>query len=164
MEMILANISNGLAFPHDDVSFFQSQHGHNCKMGYFRLDAMPYRAIIHLMKGEEIVIVDATRRHKPLTDAQKFGVVTWALVYNRAIGCKVKVCAWQTPEMGRVALSHIHAKAVQTLRHLAKYYNPRRPAIIGDNVKLVCHQGFVADDNVGRIKNLIKGGNNGQSF
>lgn len=155
--MILANISNGLAFDHDEVCYFQSQHGHNCKMGYFRIDAMPYRAIIHLMKGGEITIVDATRHGKPLTDAQKFGVVTWCLIYNRAIRKKVdKVCSWQKREMEIVASNGIHEKLIQTIRKLAKYYNPTRPAVIGDNVRLVCHHGFIADDNVKRLKEMIK--------
>jgi hypothetical protein len=154
--LVLANISNGLAFPHDEVCLFQSNHGHNCKMGYFRLDAMPYSAVIHLMKGGEVTIVDATRHGKLYTDAQKFGVATWCMVYNRSIRKKVgKVCAWQTKEMEVVASNGIHTKLVETIRKLARYYNPTRPTIIGDNVKLICHHGFIADDNVERLRGMM---------
>lgn len=155
--MILANISNGLAFPHDGTCYFQSNHGHNCKMGYFRIDAMPLDAIIHLMKGGEITVVDATRHGKLYTDAQKFGVATWALIYNRAIRKKAdKVCAWQTKEMEAVASNGVHEKLIETIRKLARYYDPVKPAIIGDNIKLVCHHGFIADDNVKRLKEMIR--------
>jgi len=126
--MILANISNGLVFPHDDVCYFQSTHGHKCKMGYFRIDAMPLRAIIHLLRGGNLTIVDATQHHKLLTDAQKFGIATWILVYNRAIRKRIdQVCPWQTREMEMVASSNIHKKLIKTIRKLAKYYQPLNP-------------------------------------
>jgi len=154
--MILANISNGLAFPHDSVCYFQSQYGHNWKVGYFRIDAMPLDAIIHLLKGGEITIVDATRRHKKLTDAFKFGVPTWCLVFNRAINKRVnKVCDWQTKEMEILSNNGVHEKLIQTIRKLAKYYEPIKPAIIGDNIKLICHQNFSADDKPKRIQQLL---------
>ena len=155
--LTLANISNGLAFPHDDVCYFQSQHGHNCKIGYFRIDAMPLKAIIHLLKGGTITIIDATRHGKLITDAQKFGVVSWCLIFNRAIRKKVdKVCHWQTKEMEIVASNGIHKKLIQTIRKLAKYFGSTKPAIINDNIKLICHHGFIADDNVKRLRELIK--------
>jgi hypothetical protein len=154
--LILANISNGLAFPHDDVCYFQSQHGHSWKNGYFRIDAMPLRAVIHLMLGRTVTIIDATRRHKKLTDAFKFGVPTWCIVYNHAICQKVdKVCLWQTKEMETAAHSTLHEKLIQTIRKLAKYYQPTKPAVIGDNIKLVCHQNFMADDKPKRIQEII---------
>lgn len=155
--MILANISNGLPYQHDEVCHFQSNHGHNAKCGYFRIDAMPYSAIIALLKGEQITIIDATRRHKKLTDAQKFGIPTWCLVFNRAIGKrKVKVCSWQTPEMLKVSHSDIHKPLVQSIRKLMKYYGVICPAIINENIILSCHQNFIADDNPKRMRQLLK--------
>ncbi len=155
--MILANISNGLAFPYDDVCYFQSQHGHNAKMGYFRIDAMPYKAIIHLMRGGEITIIDATRRHKKLSDALKFGVPMWCLVYNRAINKRgLTVCPWQTKEMESISQNGVHEASIHSIKKLAKYYDPQKPAIIGDNIHLQCHQGFIADDKPMRLKELIQ--------
>lgn len=147
--LALANISNGLIFHHDDVCFFQSTHGHHAKMGYFRLDAMPWSAVIYLMLGGEVTIVDATQHSKSMTDAQKFGVPTWCMVYNRAIRIKAeRVCDWQTPAMIRVASSNIHKKLIHSIRKLAKYYNPTRPAVINQNVYFVCHRNFKYDDKI----------------
>lgn len=158
--MILANISNGLVFPHDDICYFQSCWGHHKSLGYFRIDSMPFSAIIALLKGDNITIVDATRRHKHFTDAQKYGVPTWCLVFNRALGLKkVHVCDWATREMIETAHSPIHKPTVQTIRKLVKIYGYIKPAVIGDNVKLVCHKGAEWDDKPKRIKDkLARGG------
>jgi hypothetical protein len=150
--MRLANISNGLAFPHDDVCYFQSQYGHHCdRCGYFRLDSMPYRAVLHLLHGGTVTIVDGTRRHKPLTDALRYGVPTWCLVFNRAIGRRERVCEWQTPEMERVANSDMHDALKSTIRKLSHIFPPTRSAIIGDNILLECHQGCIFDDKPRRL-------------
>lgn len=69
--MIIANATNGLAFPHDHVCYFQSQFAHHMRLGYFRLDSMPIQPIIHLLNGGTITIVDATKHDKPLSDALK---------------------------------------------------------------------------------------------
>jgi hypothetical protein len=125
-------------------------------MGYFRIDAMPYNAIIHLLNGGHITIIDATRRHKPLTDALRFGVPTWCLVYNRAIRRKNwKVCEWETPEMRKISNLDIHKPLVQSIRKIAKYYNKSLPIVIGGQVHLECHQGFIADDKPQRLRRLI---------
>lgn len=160
--LTLANMSNGLAFPpYDYISYFQSNHGHNAKIGYFDSGSMPYSAIVHLLRGGEITIVDATRRRKPLTDAQKFGIPTWCLVFNRAVGQfdksyrKVKVCAWQTPEMLKIAHSDTHKSYVQTIRKFIKLFGYSKPAVIGDNVFLVCHQAFIGDDKPKIIQKLM---------
>ncbi len=157
--LTLANIRNGLAFPHDDVCYFQSQYGHKAKLGYFRIDSMPYRAVIHLLMGKELKIVDATRRHKLLTDALKFGVPTWCLVFNRSLGKtyrSIKVCDWETPEMRRLAHhTDIHESSIDSIRKLIHLYGYTKPAIIGDNILLECHQAFVADDQIERLRKLI---------
>lgn len=147
--LMLANISNGLVFPHDGVCFFMSTYGHHAKLGYFRIDAMPWSAVIHLMNNGEIAIIDATRGDKSLTDAQRYGVPTWCMVYNRAIRAKSdRVCDWETDAMRRVASSNYHKKLIRSIRKLAKYYRPTRPAVIGQNVHLICHRRFQFDDRV----------------
>ena len=155
----LANMSNGLAYPHDMTCYFQSQHGHRCKTGYFAHNAMPWDIIIAMLKGYEIEIIDATRRKKILTDALRYGVPTFCLVFNRAIGLftirRLRVCDWQTPDMVKAAHGDIHKPLVQSIRKLIKYYGWCRPAVIGDNVHLTCHQNFIADDNPKRIKELV---------
>src|SRR3990167_8290817 len=95
----LANIRNGLAFPNDDVCMFQSCHGHHAADGYFRIDDMSYRVVIELLRGHPVTIVDGTARNKPLSDALRYGVPTWLMVFNRAI-CqrRVHVCPWVTPD------------------------------------------------------------------
>jgi hypothetical protein len=98
----LANISNGLHFPHDDVCCFQSQHAHRRSLGYFRIDAMPYRAVIHLLRGGVVEIIDATHKSKLLSEALRHGVPTWCIVMNRAMKFdyqNVRVCGWQTRDM-----------------------------------------------------------------
>ena len=140
----LANIRNGLAFPHDGVCYFQSNHGHHAKGGYFRIDAMPYTVIIQLLKGEEIEIIDGTSKYKLLTDAQKFGIITWCIVFNRALNFRgsrhIRVASWQTKEIKDVALSNIHKPLVQSIRKLIKLYGYKEPAIVGNNIFLTCHK------------------------
>ncbi len=159
----LANMRNGLAFPHDAVCYFQSNHGHRMQTGYFRIDAMPYDAVIHLLRSGKVRIVDATRRRKQITDAQRMGIPTWCLVFNRALSDKAaraaKVCPWETPEMRHLAHhTDTHAALIATVRKLARLYGqPRpRPCIIGENVLLECHQGFIADDQPRRLRELIE--------
>lgn len=162
--MILANISNGLVYPHDDVCHFQSNYGHSAKHGYFRIDSMPYRAVIHLLKGGTLEICDATAKRKKLTDGLKYGVPTWCIVFNRAINDKgsrhIKVCDWQTPEMKRVALSAKHKPLVQSIRKLIKIYGFQYHAIIGRNVKLICDNNINFDDKPKRIRELTCLGQN----
>ena len=160
----LANMMNGLAYPpYDDVCYFQSNWGHHASYGYFRIDAVPYKAIIHLLQGGQITIVDGTRNGKKLSDALKFGVPTWCIVFNRALKFKgsrhIKVCDWQYPEIKKVALRHPgHKPLVQAYRKLIKIYGYVQPAIIGKNIILECHQNAVFDDKPKRLKKLILGG------
>lgn len=155
--MILANFSNGIVYPHDDICYFQSMYGHHAKLGYFRLDSMPIRAIVAALKGERLTIIDATRRHKRLTDALKYGVPTWCLVFNRAIGYKsVPVCDWATPEMVRLAHSDFHDKTKATIRKLSNIYGDCGPVIIGENLILECHQAAEWDDKPKRIKRKLQ--------
>ena len=159
--LVLANIRNGLVYPHDDTCYFQSCYGHQMKTGYCRIDSMPHRAIIHLLKGGTIKIVDATSNVKKLTDAQKFGVATWCLIFNRAIRAYgVEVCKWQTKHMREVIyhpkFRNKHKKLVKVIRKLISVYGYTKPAIIGDNVHLKCYQKVHFDDNSESIRDLIK--------
>lgn len=154
--MRLANIRNGLAYPHDDVCLFQSNHGHRASMGYFRIDAMPYRAVIHLLCGGEITIIDATARGKKLSDALRYGVPTWCMVFNRALGQpRVPVAAWVTREMVNLAHGPIHKPLVQTIRKLARLYPYQKLAIIGMNVHLESHPCCRFDDKPELLKELM---------
>jgi hypothetical protein len=145
----VANAMNGLAFPpYDEVSMFLSTHGHNCKFGYFRIDAMPYSAVIELLRGNSICMVDATQHNKPLTDAFKFGLTTWCLVFNRAIRQRVKVASWQTPAIERNANSSKFSPVVQRIRRLMTLYGCTKPAVIGDNVLIEMHRNFEFDDKM----------------
>ena len=155
--MRLANISNGLAYPHDDVCLFQSNHGHHASTGYFRIDAMPYRAVIHLLRGGSLTIIDGTARNKPLSDALRFGVPTWCLVFNRAIGSRsVAVAPWCTREMINIAHGSLHGPLVQSIRKLAKLFPPVQPAVVGQTVILECHPLCRHDDNAAKLKEKIK--------
>ena len=152
----IANALNGLAYtPYDSVSMFLSTHGHNYKMGYFRLDAMPYEAVIELLLGNTIQLVDATQHNKPLPDSFKFGLTTWCLVFNRAIGCDVRVADWQTREM-IYASRHNHRALVQRIRRLKSVFGASKPAIIGDNILLEVHKQVKFDDKPYLLKELLE--------
>lgn len=138
--MVLANASNGLIYPHDGVCWFQSQHGHHKAQGYFRADAMPWSAVIHMLLGGELEIVDGTTDGK-LSDALRMGVPTWCLVFNRALGMyRTRVCDWQTRDMVEVARSNRHRPTAQAIRRLSIIYGWSGPAIVGSNVRLTCHR------------------------
>lgn len=157
----LANIRNGLAYPHDDVCHFQSQHGHHAAEGYFRIDAMPMRAVIHLLEGGQIVVVDAGVRNR-LTDALRFGLPTWCGVFNRAIryrGADLAPCSWYTDAMHRAAGSTRHRPLVQSIRKLAHLYGWGRPAVIGKTVLVECHGGIDHDDRPDVLAKRIRSTN-----
>ena len=155
--LVLANISNGLAFRHDNVCCFQSNHGHNAKMGYFRMDAMPYSVVIWLLRGGRIEIVDATSGKKPLTDALKFGLPAWCLVFNRALRLDARVCEWQTREMTTASRLDVHKPLVQTIRKLEKLYGNKGPCVIGKNIGTRIVKNFPCDDSPSKLKELVKG-------
>lgn len=145
--MRIANATNGLRYePYDEVSMFLSTHGHNYKMGYFRIDAMPYKAVIHLLKGGHITMVDATPSDKQLPDAFKFGMTTWALVFNRALRSRVRFAPWVTREMVRCANSKTHYKLIQRIRRLMAICGSVKPLIYGDNVFFEVHRQVDFDD------------------
>ncbi len=156
--MILANFSNGLALCNPDgICYFQSMYGHSAKLGYFRIDSMPLDAVKRFLQGDHLLIMDATRRQKQLTDALKYGVATWCLVFNRAIGQRdVRVCDWQTREMVKVAHSAIHKPTVQTLRKMIKIYGFKQPAVISRNIFFTCIKGATWDDKPNRIKKILE--------
>lgn len=153
--MRLANIRAGLAYPHDGVCAFLSTHAHSYKMGYFRIDAMPYDAVLHLLKGGNVEIIDGTQHDKPLSDALKYGVTTWALVFNRALRYSGQVAPWETPEMRRAARAKRHKPLVQMIRKLADLVG-RHPIIIGQNLHLTCHRQIAHDDRVDILRGLMK--------
>lgn len=151
-----ANITNGLAYPHDDVCALMSTHAHHYACGYLRLDSMPYSAAIELLKGRRILIIDATQHNKPLTDALRYGLPTWCRIFNRAIRINTQpVCDWETPHISRAAYTGPHAaKITQRIRRLAAVYGNSGPAIIGLNVLVECHRRFPYDDKPDSIKHL----------
>jgi len=156
----LANIRNGLAYPHDDVCCFQSCHAHHKAGGYFRIDAMPYGAVIRLLQGGTICIIDATQHDKELSDALKFGVPTWCRVFNRAVGGKFNeypVCKWETRDMRQAANMACQRPLVQTYCKLVQLYGAERPCIIGENVTLECHRKINFDDKPDVLLNLLRG-------
>lgn len=158
-----ANITNGLVFPHDDVCNFMSTHGHSYKVGYLRIDSMPYSAVIELLCGRSIKIVDATQHNKPLTDGLKFGLTTWLLIFNRAIGRKdVKVVKWQTPEMWKAANFYKpHEKIVRRIRRLCHIFPSKKPAIVGENVFIECYRLFKFDDKPDQLRTFLERKYNG---
>lgn len=153
--MRLANISNGLAYPYDDVCYFQSTYGHHASLGYFRLDSMPYSAVIHLLLGGTVTVVDASA-HRRLSDALRWGVTTWCLVFNRALGVCVPVCDWETPAMRRVAhYHHPHRKLMGTVRKLERVYGNSGPLVVGENVLLECHRRSDLDDRPDVLRGVV---------
>lgn len=150
-----ANIRNGLPFPHEGVCYFQSMYGHHYKDGYFRLDSMPLDAVIHLLSGEQIGIVDGTQHNKPLSDALRFGVPTWCMVFNRSLRNPVPVCEWETPEMRRAAGDNRQKPLVKTIRKLVAIYGATQPAVIGRSVILRCARTITWDDKPDEIRRLI---------
>lgn len=131
-------------------------HAHSYKMGYFRIDAMPYDAVMHLLKGGSVEIIDGTQHNKPLSDALKYGVTTWALVFNRALRYSGCVAPWETPEMRRAAQAKRHKPLVQMIRKLADLVGSH-PIIIGQNLHLTCHRQIAHDDKVDILRELIRG-------
>lgn len=155
--LTLGNFRNGIVFPHDEVCYFQSCHGHHKDTGYFRLDSMPHIAIIHLLLGGTIKIIDATKHPKPLSDALMKGVPTFCLVFNRAIGGKEnrpQVCEWQTEFMVSCSKSDKHKPLVQNIRKMIGIYGFVKPAVIGDNVILECHSNFSSNDKPSQLRNM----------
>ncbi len=138
--------SNGLAYPHDDICFFQSQHGHHARCGYFADNAMPWSAVAHLLCGGTIEVIDASQ-HRRMTDALRFGVATWCRVFNAAV-CRTDAGSdWETPEMRRAA--NQHAKLRRLIRRLWRAHGcPGVAAVCGQNVLLTCHQQVAFDDKI----------------
>jgi hypothetical protein len=158
MEILrIANATNGLAFPpFDDVSMFLSTHGHHYKQGYFRIDAMPYRAVIHLLLGGAIKIVDASPSGKLLCSSFRNGVTTWCLVFNRAAHIyDLQVAEWQTIHHRAAAHSKKHSPLCQRIRRLIEVYGFKKPAIIGDNVLLEMHNNFELDDKPAELGKIL---------
>ena len=167
---IYANITNGLCFPHNDVCHFMSTHGHSFKMGYLRLDSMPYSAAIELLRGQDIIIKDASQHNKPLTDGLRYGVSTWAMIFNRAIGSDhTRVAPWTTKEMWYAAYrTDVSSKIVQRIRRLKEVYGDCGPVNIFDRsdkirmlekvspaILLECHRNFKLDDKPKEMRGLI---------
>ena len=155
---IYANACNGFAFPHDDVCYFMSTHGHSRSFGYFRIDAMPHSGILRLLRGEPIRVVDATQHDKPLTDGLRYGLTTFALVFNRALRRReVSVAPWQTPHMQAAAWSATHRPLVNRIRRFAAVVGDSGPILIGDGqlIEVECHQRFGMDDKPDLLREAI---------
>jgi hypothetical protein len=162
MTMRIANMANGLAFPpYDDYAYFQSQYAHHAKKcGYFSHDSLSWRTLIHLIKGGKIELVDATVHNKKLTDALFFGAPTFCLAFNYALGQgHIRVCDFQTREMYRASHMSMHRPFIRKIRKLVRLFGNEKtkPLIIGDNVKLECHQNFKLDDKPLELREVIKG-------
>ena len=145
---VYANITNGLYFPHDEVCHFMSSHGHNYSMGYLRLDSMPYSAVIELLCGRQIKVVDASPSGKALTDGLRYGLTTWVLVFNRALRENdVRVAPWQTREMWLAAHRGKDAdKIKRRIRRLESVYGNSGPVQIGRQILTECTPHFALDD------------------
>jgi len=154
--LLVANGTNGLYFePYDDVSMFQSQFGHSKKKGYFRIDSLSYRSVIHLLKGGKIEIIDGTRKRKGLPDSFKFGVTTFALVLNRALGYgKLEVAPWQTRDMVEVAWSQKHKPLVNRIRRMIRIFGKCEPIKLGKQIELTVYNSFYLDDRPGDFKKI----------
>jgi hypothetical protein len=158
----LANLSNGLAFPpRDGVCHFQSQHGHHYP--YLREGAMPLDAVVHLLRGGRLLVVDGTRRRTGLPDALRTGVPTWCRVYNRALGDRhgPPVCAWETPDIRRAALETCQRPTVQTIRKLIRLFGPGPRAVVGETVLYEVHRNICVDDRPARIRLAMETGGSG---
>lgn len=157
--LVLANIRNGLVYPHDDLCCFRSCDAHKGSNGYFGDDAMPYSAVIHLLLGGTVEIVDATQHDKDLSDALRYGVPVWCRTFNRAVGGSfnhVAVCPWESRPMRIGANSQIHRRLLQTYRKLIDLYGAARAAVIGENVLLTCHRLISWDDQPSVLRAMIK--------
>lgn len=158
-ELRLANVRNGLAYPHHDLCYFQSNHGHRASLGYLRIDAMPLRAVVHLLLGSRIVIIDGTAKSHRISDALRFGVPTWCAAYNHALGFYRPPCDWISDHAMEVARSPLHRPLRHNIQKLAELYASVRsapPARIGVgqdyNVVLECHLGIEHDDRPERLR------------
>lgn len=119
--LVLANVRNGIPLvPRPDgLSYFLSTHAHHAE-GYFSPEAMPLNAIVHLLRGGVVEIVDASAR-KALPDALVTGVGTWALVFGRAVRAFAEV-PWATDAMIRGCWQHKQRRTVRVIRRLASVY------------------------------------------
>ena len=156
-KLVLANARNGLVYPHDDVCLFKSSWYHGVNRIYYRDYSMPLGAIVHLFKGGDIEIVDATVNRDHMSDGLKYGVVAWCVLYNRMLlKCNTKTCAWEDNNMVKEADKH---KAYcEVLSRIAKLYSNKKPAVIGKNITLTCHfiKGENFDDSDFLLKKLVK--------
>lgn len=161
-ELRLANVRNGLAYPHHDLCYFQSNFGHRASLGYFRIDAMPLRAVVHLLMNRRIVIVDGTAKDHQMSDALTYGVPTWCAVYNAALMVRpLRPCDWITDHAMAMAFSAAHRPLRHTIQKLAELYAPNGSspsALIGQdrNVVLECHHGIDHDDRPERLAELME--------
>lgn len=126
--LVLANVRNGLPLvpDPDGLTYFLSTHAHHSN-GYFREGAMPLNAVVHLLRGGVVEVVDASAR-RPLPDALVTGVGTWALVFGRATRLHSNV-PWATPAMLRACWLKRHEATVKTIRRLMTVYGTPNTAL-----------------------------------
>lgn len=131
--MLLANASNGLALVPlpDAVSAFLSSHAHHYP--YRSVGAMPPDAILELLRGGVVSVVDGSKR-KPYPDSLVTGVGTWALVFGRAVeklGGQLSDVPWATREMLKACWREEHEPTVKLIRRLARISSvPDRPLAV----------------------------------
>jgi hypothetical protein len=128
--LYVLNASNGLAYkalcPTDHVSLFLSSQAHHADC-YFRAEAMPHSALVRLLCGGVVAVVDASGR-KPFPDSLVTGVGSWVLAFNRALRGEGEV-PHATPAMRRFAGHSEEAdRVVRSVRRLARIYGDRGPA------------------------------------
>lgn len=128
--LYVLNARNGLAFastfPTEHISMFLSSHAHHAG-SYFRCDAMPYAATIHLLNGGTVCVLDAST-HKAFPDSLVTGLGSWVIAFNRAIGIPcdpyhatsaMRRFAWYSDDARRV---------VRSVRKLMTVYRNRGAA------------------------------------
>jgi hypothetical protein len=128
--MIVLNCRNGLPFNNyfrtEHYSMFLSSHAHHANC-YFQSGDMPISAIIELLKGGIVTVVDASTS-KPFPDALVTGLGSWVIAFNRGLKSDESP-EHSTPAMRKYAYYSDEAKRVkQTVRRLKTVYGDSGPA------------------------------------
>ena len=139
--MVLGNFPNGCVFLHEAKCFFQGEYTRK-PLGYFNRDAMPWSAITHLCQGGKIMVIDGTHiyRESEMTHAQRFGVTTWTIVFNTALGFGGDIVAdWATDDMYEVAESRRWQGYRNAIKRVAGMYGNPGPLKMQDQVQIRCN-------------------------
>ncbi len=128
----VCNARNGLAHrnelqtPH--IGYFLSSHAHH-KQCYFVPYAMPLAAIVHLLCGGVVAVVDASRR-KVFPDSLVAGLGSWVYAFNRGIGVyEPDFVPYGTSAMWWYAIRSRNAREIKkVVRRLATILGDKGPA------------------------------------